>query len=231
MLPLLSGQDDDTTGHLQKTLAQIGSFCLIAIGIFVVLEIIIFYSHFCYTYNILVLLISGIPIAMPMILSVTLVVGAQQLAKHKAIITAIENSPIDHNTIGPFSTDDVVLLAAYTSHTENQDAIDASIVQAVGDAAKARAGITLLDFKPFILVDNHTKITCREESTGKIKHVTKDMTVSLLNFALENRSEADVEEYASRGLCVLANAKETSCRLGLGDHMYPTRVLKDGPCS
>jgi hypothetical protein len=36
-----------------------------------------------------VLLIGGIPIAMPTVLSVTLAVGAQQLAKHKAIVTRI----------------------------------------------------------------------------------------------------------------------------------------------
>ncbi|KAJ7032404.1 E1-E2 ATPase-domain-containing protein [Mycena alexandri] len=95
----LVGQDDDTTGHLQKILAQIGSFCLVAIGIFVVAEILVLYAGFRYSYrrgldNILVLLIGGIPIAMPTVLSVTLAVGAQQLAKHKAIvtrITAIEN--------------------------------------------------------------------------------------------------------------------------------------------
>lgn len=32
----LVGADDDSTGHLQKILAQIGSFCLISIGIFIV---------------------------------------------------------------------------------------------------------------------------------------------------------------------------------------------------
>ncbi|KAK7462760.1 hypothetical protein VKT23_007345 [Stygiomarasmius scandens] len=319
----LVGQDDDTTGHLQKILAQIGSFCLIAIGIFVVLEIVILYPRFHYTYrrgldNILVLLIGGIPIAMPTVLSVTLAVGAQQLAKHKAIvtrITAIEELAgvtilcsdktgtlttnkltIDRNTIrtyGPFSADDVVLLAAYASRTENQDAIDASVVQAVGDVAKARAGITLLDFKPFNPVDKRTEITYREESTGKLKRVTKGMTGIIIELCtrnkteeIENRLEADVEEYASRGLRALAVAyeeldgddheaegngfeligllaifdpprddtkqtiddalalgvkvkmvtgdqlaiaKETGRRLGLGDHMYSAKVLKDGP--
>jgi H+-transporting ATPase len=34
----LVGQDDETTGHLQKFLAQIGSFCLISIGLFVILS-------------------------------------------------------------------------------------------------------------------------------------------------------------------------------------------------
>lgn len=90
----LVGQDDDSTGHLQKILAQIGTFCLVSIGIFILAEIFVLYAGFRYNYrrgldNILVLLIGGIPIAMPTVLSVTLAVGAQQLAKYKAIVTRI----------------------------------------------------------------------------------------------------------------------------------------------
>lgn len=319
----LVGQDDDTTGHLQKILAQIGSFCLVSIGIFVVAEILVLYAGFRYSYrrglnNILVLLIGGIPIAMPTVLSVTLAVGAQQLAKHKAIvtrITAIEELAgvtilcsdktgtlttnkltIDRETIrtyGPFSANDVILLAAYASRTENQDAIDTSVVAALGDTSRARAGIKLLDFKPFNPVDKRTEITYREEASGKLKRVTKGMTGIIIELCtrnkteeLENRLEADVEEFASRGLRALAVAyeevdgddyeadgngfeligllaifdppredtkqtiddamalgvkvkmvtgdqlaiaKETGRRLGLGDHMYPAKVLKDGP--
>jgi H+-transporting ATPase len=319
----LVGQDDDTTGHLQKILAQIGSFCLVTIGIFVLAEIFVLYAGFRYQYrrgldNILVLLIGGIPIAMPTVLSVTLAVGAQQLAKYKAIvtrITAIEELAgvtilcsdktgtlttnkltIDRNTIqtyGPFSAEDVILLAAYASRTENQDAIDTSVVQAIGDPARARAGIKLLDFKPFNPVDKRTEITYREEATGKLKRVTKGMTGMIIELCtrnktdeIENKLEKDVEDYAMRGLRALAVAyeeidgddfeaegngfeligllaiydppredtkqtiddalalgvrvkmvtgdqlaiaKETGRRLGLGDHMYPAKVLKDGP--
>ncbi|TFL04752.1 hypothetical protein BDV98DRAFT_543918 [Pterulicium gracile] len=319
----LVGQDDDTTGHLQQILAQIGSFCLISIGIFLVAEILVLYAAFRFSYrrgldNILVLLIGGIPIAMPTVLSVTLAVGAQQLAKHKAIvtrITAIEELAgvtilcsdktgtlttnkltIDRTTVktyGPFSADDVMLLAAYASRTENQDAIDLCVVQSLGDVSRARAGIKLLDFKPFNPVDKRTEITYREESTGKLKRVTKGMTGIIIELCsrnkteeIENRLEADVEDYAARGLRALAVAyeeldhddhegegngfeligllsifdppredtkqtiddamdlgvkvkmvtgdqlaiaKETGRRLGLGDHMYPARVLKDGP--
>ncbi|KAF8196039.1 plasma membrane H+-transporting ATPase [Pholiota molesta] len=319
----LVGQDDDTTGHLQKILAQIGSFCLVTIGTFVLAEIFVLYAGFRYSYrrgldNILVLLIGGIPIAMPTVLSVTLAVGAQQLAKYKAIvtrITAIEELAgvtilcsdktgtlttnkltIDRNTIqtyGPFSAEDVILLAAYASRTENQDAIDASVVAAIGDPKRARAGIKLLDFKPFNPVDKRTEITYREEATGKLKRVTKGMTGIIIELCtrnktdeIENRLEKDVEDYAARGLRALAVAyeevdgddyeaegngfeligllaiydpprddtkqtiddalalgvrvkmvtgdqlaiaKETGRRLGLGDHMYPAKVLKDGP--
>ncbi len=255
---------------------------------------------------------------MPTVLSVTLAVGAQQLAKHKAIvtrITAIEELAgvtilcsdktgtlttnkltIDKEnvkTYGPFSVDEVVLLSAYASRTENQDAIDGCVIGTLSDPKLARAGIKLLDFKPFNPVDKRTEITYREESTGKIKRATKGMTGIIIelcsrnkNNAQEDQLEADVEEFARRGLRALAVAaeevqgdtadaqgngfelvgllsifdpprsdtkqtiddamalgvkvkmvtgdqlaiaKETGRRLGLGDHMYPAKVLKDGP--
>lgn len=319
----LVGADDDSTGHLQKILAQIGSFCLVVIGIFVILEICILYGKFHYSYrqgldNILVLLIGGIPIAMPTVLSVTLAVGAQQLAKYKAIvtrITAIEELAgvtilcsdktgtlttnkltIDKNlvrTYGPFSAEDVILLAAYASRTENQDAIDGCVVGTLDDPKKARAGIKLLVFKPFDPVSKRTEITYREEESGKIKRVSKGMTGAIIDLCtrnltpeLEDKLEHDVEEYANRGLRTLAVAyeeldgddpeadgngfeliglltifdppradtketidnalalgvkvkmvtgdqlaiaKETGRRLGLGDHMYAAKVLKEGP--
>ncbi|KAH8918106.1 plasma-membrane proton-e [Atractiella rhizophila] len=321
----LVGADDDTTGHLQKILGQIGSFCLVSIGIFVIAEIFVLYAGFRYSYrrgldNILVLLIGGIPIAMPTVLSVTLAVGAQQLAKYKAIvtrITAIEELAgvtilcsdktgtlttnkltIDRSTIKPYnghSADEVILYAAYASRTENQDAIDMSTISALGEngTAKAREGITLLDFKPFNPVDKRTEITYKINESGKMMRATKGMTGKIIELCtrnkteeVENQLEEDVEEFARRGLRALAVAieevtsgdkegegngfeligllsifdppredtkqtiddalalgvkvkmvtgdqlaiaKETGRRLGLGDHMYPAKVLKEGP--
>ena len=79
----LVGQDDDTTSHLQKILAQIGSFCLVTIGIFVLPEILVLYPTYHYSYrglDILVLLIGGILTTMPTVLPTTPTTGAQQLA-------------------------------------------------------------------------------------------------------------------------------------------------------
>ncbi|KAG0276127.1 plasma membrane H+-ATPase, partial [Linnemannia gamsii] len=82
----------DDVGHLQIVLGRIGRFCIVSIAIFIVLEILVMYAGFRFSYrrginNILVLLIGGIPIAMPTVLSVTLAIGARQLAEHKAIVT------------------------------------------------------------------------------------------------------------------------------------------------
>lgn len=241
----LVGQDDDSTGHLQKVLARIGLFCIVSIAIFVVAEIIVLYAVYRYSYrrgldNILVLLIGGIPIAMPTVLSVTLAVGASQLAKHKAIvtrITAIEELAgvtilcsdktgtlttnkltIDKELVklyADYNAQEVMLLAAYASRTENQDAIDTCVVGAIGDVSLARKGIELLKFVPFNPVDKRTEITYREVASGKVKRVAKGMTGIIIDLCSRNKTEEqelalenDVEEFANRGLRALAVAVE-----------------------
>ncbi|GAA5982060.1 hypothetical protein JCM11641_004312 [Rhodosporidiobolus odoratus] len=219
----LVGADDDSTGHLQQILAQIGLFCLVSIGIFIVLEIVILYPRFHYSYrrgldNILVLLIGGIPIAMPTVLSVTLAVGAQQLAKYKAIvtrITAIEELAgvtilcsdktgtlttnkltIDKSTLktyGSASPEEVILYAAYASRTENMDAIDTCVTGAIPSIEDARRGIKLLDFKPFNPVDKRTEITYTVDSTGEMKRATKGMTGIIIELCSRNKT-AEVED-------------------------------------
>ncbi|CAH7677163.1 plasma-membrane proton-efflux P-type ATPase [Phakopsora pachyrhizi] len=215
----LCGAENDSTGHMQAVLSKIGGFCLVSIGISIVLELIVLYGVFHYSYrrgldNILVLLIGGIPIAMPTVLSVTLAVGAQQLAKYKAIvtrITAIEELAgvtilcsdktgtlttnkltIDKSTVKTYSdvsADDVCLLASYASRTENQDAIDSCIVGMVGTEA-ARRGIKLIDFKPFDPVIKRTEITYIDVATGEMRRVTKGMTGKIMELCTYNKTEA-----------------------------------------
>ncbi|KAF7969650.1 hypothetical protein HWV62_26749 [Athelia sp. TMB] len=171
------------------------------------------------------LLIGGIPIAMPTVLSVA--VCAQQLAKNKAIITritAIEElagitilcsdktdtlttnkltiNRNTNNTYGPLSAEDDILLAAYASRAENQDTIDLSVVQIIGKVTRAQAGIKLLDFNP---VDKCTEITYREESPGKLKRITKGMNSIIAELCtrnqtkqFKNRLEADIEKARGR---------------------------------
>ncbi|KAG8736155.1 plasma membrane H+-ATPase, partial [Ceratobasidium sp. 423] len=109
----------------------------------------------------------------------------------------------------------VILLAAYASCTENQDAIDQCVVGTLDDPTRTHAGIKLLDFKPFNPVDKRTEITYREESSGKLKHVTKGITGIIIKLCgcnrtkeVENQLEADVTEFTSCGLCALAVAYE-----------------------
>ncbi|KAG0744730.1 hypothetical protein G6F57_008084 [Rhizopus arrhizus] len=239
----LVGEAGDETGHLQSILAKIGNFCLCSIGLFLVLEILIMYPRFHYAYrdgidNLLVLLIGGIPIAMPTVLSVTLAIGAKQLAEHKAIvtrITAIEEMAavtilcsdktgtltlnkliVDKPTIksyAEFDADGIVQIAAYASRTENQDAIDFCIVNSLAEPKLAREGIEELAFEPFNPTIKRTEITYRKD--GQVYRATKGMSHFILDLCTRDKTEEqiqalndDVDEFARRGLRSLAVAIE-----------------------
>ncbi|KAJ6760569.1 PLASMA MEMBRANE ATPASE 1 [Salix purpurea] len=106
-LPVTEGPGDgaahlvDTTnrvGHFQKVLTAIGNFCICSIAVGMIIEIIVMYPIQDREYrpgiaNLLVLLIGGIPIAMPTVLSVTMGIGSQRLSRQGTItkrMTAIE---------------------------------------------------------------------------------------------------------------------------------------------
>ena len=177
-------------GHFQKVLTAIGNFCIISIAVGIVIEIIVMYPIQRRKYrdgidNLLVLLIGGIPIAMPTVLSVTMAIGSHKLSEQGAItkrMTAIEEMAgmdvlcsdktgtltlnklsVDKNLIEVCARgvekEEVLLLAARASRTENQDAIDAAMVGMLADPKEARAGIREVHFFPFNPVDKRTALT------------------------------------------------------------------------
>ncbi|KAG6502333.1 hypothetical protein ZIOFF_042225 [Zingiber officinale] len=84
--------------HFQKVLIDIVNFCICSIAVGMVVEIIFMYpiQHRRYRdgiNNLLVLLIGGIPISMPTVLSVTMLIGSRLLSQQGIItkrMTAIE---------------------------------------------------------------------------------------------------------------------------------------------
>jgi len=69
-----------------QVLTAIGNFCICSIAVGMIVELIVMYpiQHRGYRPgidNLLVLLIGGIPIAMPTVLSVTMAIGAHRLAQ------------------------------------------------------------------------------------------------------------------------------------------------------
>lgn len=76
----------NNVGHFQKVLTAIGNFCIVSIAIGIVIEIIVMWPIQKRAYrdgidNLLVLLIGGIPIAMPTVLSVTMAIGSHRLSQ------------------------------------------------------------------------------------------------------------------------------------------------------
>ena len=70
----------ETSGHFQRVLARIGLICIGYITLWIILLLSIQYGAQNYLYrggisNLLVILVGGVPIAMPTVLSVTLAIG------------------------------------------------------------------------------------------------------------------------------------------------------------
>ncbi|KAG0552499.1 hypothetical protein BDA96_01G512300 [Sorghum bicolor] len=231
----------DVVGHFHKVLTCIGNFCICSIVVGVILEVIIMFpvQHRSYQNginNVLVLLIGGIPIAMPTVLSVTLAIGSHHLSQQGAItkrMTAIEEMAgmdvlccdktgtltlnhltVDKNLIEVFSRemekDMVILLAARASRVENQDAIDMAIINMLADPKEARANITEVHFFPFNPVDKRTAITYLD-SNGNWFRVSKGAPDQILNLCYNKDDIAEkvqivVDRFAERGLRSLAVA-------------------------
>ncbi|XP_027066143.2 ATPase 8, plasma membrane-type isoform X1 [Coffea arabica] len=230
-------------GHFQKVLTAIGNFCICSIGLGMVIEIVVMYPVQQRKYregidNLLVLLIGGIPIAMPTVLSVTMAIGSHRLSEQGAItkrMTAIEEMAgmdvlcsdktgtltlnkltVDKQMIEVFpknmDKDSVVLYAARASRTENQDAIDASIVNMLSDPKEARAGITELHFLPFNPVEKRTAITYID-SNGDWHRSSKgapEQIIDLCELKGEVRKKAHdiIDNFANRGLRSLGVARQ-----------------------
>ncbi|KAK9280076.1 hypothetical protein L1049_013761 [Liquidambar formosana] len=230
-------------GHFQKVLTAIGNFCICSIAVGMFVEIIVMYpiQHRKYRDgidNLLVLLIGGIPIAMPTVLSVTMAIGSHRLSEQGAItkrMTAIEEMAgmdvlcsdktgtltlnkltVDKNLIEVFSKgvekEHVILLAARASRTENQDAIDAAIVGMLADPKEARAGIREVHFLPFNPVDKRTALTYID-SDGNWHRASKGAPEQILTLCnckedVKKKAHAVIDKFAERGLRSLAVARQ-----------------------
>ncbi|MBA0628178.1 hypothetical protein Godav_022945 [Gossypium davidsonii] len=234
----------NNVGHFQQVLTAIGNFCICSIGVGMLIEIVVMYPIQQRRYrdgidNLLVLLIGGIPIAMPTVLSVTMAIGSHRLSQQGAItkrMTAIEEMAgmdvlcsdktgtltlnkltVDKSLVEVFTNnvdkDMVILLAARASRVENQDAIDACIVGMLGDPKEARAGITEVHFFPFNPVDKRTAMTYIE-ADGSWHRVSKgapEQIIDLCNLRddLKRRTHDIIANFADRGLRSLAVARQT----------------------
>nr|GEX29885.1 plasma membrane ATPase 4-like [Tanacetum cinerariifolium] len=233
----------NNVGHFQMVLTAIGNFCICSIAVGMVVEIIVMYpiQHRPYRNgidNLLVLLIGGIPIAMPTVLSVTMAIGSHRLSQQGAItkrMTAIEEMAgmdvlcsdktgtltlnklsVDKNIIEVFGKgmdkDQVLLYAARASRTENQDAIDGAIVGTLADPKEARAGIREVHFLPFNPVDKRTALTYID-GNGDWFRASKGAPEQILTLCncredLKKKVHAMIDKFAERGLRSLGVARQ-----------------------
>ncbi|CAK9163814.1 unnamed protein product [Ilex paraguariensis] len=216
-------------------LTSIGTFCICSIAMGMLFEIIVMFAvqHRSYRSginNLLVLLIGGIPIAMPTgaitkrMTAIEEMAGMDVLCSDKTGTLTMNRLTVDRNLIEVLNKDMVVLLAARASRLENQDAIDTALIKMLADPKEtgesrclctalikmladpkeARANITEVHFLPFNPVDKRTALTYIG-SDGDWYRASKGSPEQILNLCQEKQEisakvHAIVDKFAERGL-------------------------------
>ena len=182
----------------------------------------------------LVLVIAAIPVAMPAVLSVTMAVGAAQLAKLKAILShlvsieelagmdilcsdktgTLTENKLEIKNIYPFGKlkdADVVFDAAATCNRETPDVIDKLILHSVSEKTK----LDKLDVKSFIPFDPVSKrATATVEFENKTYTTTKGAPQIILNLVKtlsteeKNKAKQEINELAQKGFRTLGVARQ-----------------------
>ncbi|MGB5631370.1 MAG: plasma-membrane proton-efflux P-type ATPase, partial [Waterburya sp.] len=226
-----------TTSHFQRAVLKIGDY-LILVALFLVtliLSVALFRGDGMITTLkfALVLTVASIPVAMPTVLSVTMAVGAQNLAKKQAIVSrlsAIEELAgidilcsdktgtltLNQLTLGePFSIgeidkEQVILSAVLASRSENQDSIDSAVFSGL-PANQTLDNYEIRHFQPFDPVSKRTEAEVRT-ANGRNFKVTKGAPQVILALSanapqITAQVEQVVNEFAQRGFRSLGVAR------------------------
>ena len=229
--------ETDTVSHFQKAVLKIGDFLIL---IALVLVCIILISRlwagddfvtllkFC-----LVLTVASVPVAMPTVLSVTMAVGAQNLAKKQAVVTRLaaieEMAGLDilcsdktgtltlnkltlgqSFTLAEVNADEMILAAALASRTEDQDPIDLTVIGGVEEPQKLQT-YELIHYTPFDPVNKRTEATLKG-SDGETFKTTKGAPQVILALVpnkaqIENQVNQQIQMFAERGYRALGVAR------------------------
>jgi H+-transporting ATPase len=222
--------------HFQRAVLKIGDY-LIAVALVLVVLILmvaVFRGDNIITVLqfVLVLTVAAIPVAMPTVLSITMAVGAQILAKDQAVVSRLasieelagidvlcsdKTGTLTQNklklgdpyVVGNIDPDRLILDAALASREEDQDPIDLAILKGVKD--KDLSSYEILHFQPFDPVQKRTEAEVKGSSSKEFK-VSKGAPQVILDMAEisdEVRSECEktIEEFAKRGFRSLGVAR------------------------
>lgn len=236
-------QSAKTESHFQKTILNIGRFLIICT--LSIAAIILIFSLINLEYNasfhtslgdiaifLLVLVVAGIPVALPAVTSVTMAVGAHRMAKLKAIVSkliAIEElagmnilcsdktGTLTQNklTVGELfsfkdvSCEDILLYASLACNQDQPDAIDKAILDTYKNTKKL-SEYYKQSFVPFDPINKKTESNIKHDNkTFKVAKGAPQVIIELakLTETEKNTLNKQIEEFAQKGFRTLGVAK------------------------
>jgi len=232
-------QSAQTRSHFQRAVMRIGNFLIMSTITLVMLIMIVSIFRqepfletlqFC-----LILTVAAIPVALPAVLSVTMAIGAERLARMKAIVSRLvaieELAGIDvlcadktgtltknQLTLGepnpaPGTTvDELLEAAALASDQENPDAIDKAVISG-WEQKGGKALSRLSKFTPFDPVSKRTEAAVQRK--GKLYRYSKgapQVILDLCKLGAKERAGYDqrVDDLGKNGYRALAVASAGS---------------------
>ena len=225
-----------SVSHFQRAVLRIGNFLiLVTIGLVLVIGLAALFRHdpFLETLQFaLILTVASIPVALPAVLSVTMAIGAERLAKFKAIVSrlvAIEEmagmdmlcsdktgtltkNELTLGDLGPaenVSSEDLVLAAVLASRRDAPDAIDAAILAGAGPAKNFDA-YAVKAFHPFDPVAKRAEAEIEQGGVRfKVAKGAPQVIVDMCEPSPEERAAiaASVDRDAAKGFRTLGVAR------------------------
>ncbi|HTO79510.1 MAG TPA: plasma-membrane proton-efflux P-type ATPase [Methylocystis sp.] len=229
-------QQAKTESHFQRAVLRIGNFLiLITLGLVLLIGIVALYRHDPLLETIefaLILTVASIPVALPAVLSVTMAVGAEKLARLKAIVSRLvsieemagmnllcsdKTGTLTKNelTLGDpwlapnVTREELILAATLACSKDAPDAIDAAILAAAPSAASLSA-YRVRVFHPFDPVAKRAEAEIeRDGAAFKVAKGAPQVIFDLCRLESDERRMAatEVEEDAAKGFRTLGVAQ------------------------
>jgi H+-transporting ATPase len=233
-------QEAGTRSHFQQAVLKIGNFLiLITLALVALILVVALFRHDPLVETLLfalILTVAAIPVALPAVLSVTMAVGASELAKMRAIVSRLvsieEMAGVDVlccDKTGTLTknelvlgepvvleardTQELVLMGALASRRDGGDAIDQAITKKLSDESILNE-FTVTKFQPFDPVRKRSEVEVRQND-GVGFRIAKGAPQVILDLAdpdqvLLKRAQTAVETLAARGYRTLGVARTDS---------------------
>lgn len=235
-------EEAKTKSHFEKAVIKIGNF-LIVVAILLVLVILIvsMFRHDNIMESLrfaMVLTVASIPVALPAILTITMAIGAVNLARKKAIVSKLSSieelagmdilcsdktGTLTKNqltvgkpkTAGNFEESDVLLYAALASRKEDEDNIDNAVLKRIDEDEELSGKLnnfTLQNYSPFDPVQKRTEAELRD-SEGNFITVSKGAPQVIEELCSGDQKimkeiNQKIENYAEMGYRIISVAKK-----------------------